>query len=585
MKRVCLLVSIAVALLPLDAAARQWTSRAGGFSVEAELVDVKDGNAVLKKTDGSQVSVALGTLSLGDVRYINEVLHSAEAGITGGKAESPAPVGGKTHVDSPPPEAKLTPATAATLKKLHYGWKKGQTLVYRVRIIGERGNDTENRSGDVTYKVRSTQLDEIRLAMTSKLKYETIVHHMHHEDDVLLPGRHVRFFSNADGTREAVIRIDPNGRLLESEGAAPLPYLLGDLAELIVEPLPATEQASWTITGDPGVAVVSLRYPYWRTSKAVFHEGVPAEEKTVYTVLGESGKQITIAKHYEMTSAATLAGKPRIEAAGDGRLKFDTERGVFASLDFDIQVTVRDSNKTEDTPLHISYRLLSEQDIAELAEDERKEKEEKEKKKQELTKPLTDKEIQTALDDLASDDAERIAASTKLLAEKKPQQPNTKVAKALESLMLHSENVGHRAAAAGALKNWGTEASVPSLLKALSDDWVGTRANAAEALCKYAPKNAVKPVAQLLASPHTRGSAAKCLKAIGPDAEDAVLAYIGNGDAWTRSEVCQLLGAIGTRKSLPALKKAILDDNWMVNNHAREAVKAIEARESLEPAK
>ncbi|MGD0818829.1 MAG: BREX system ATP-binding domain-containing protein, partial [Methanomassiliicoccales archaeon] len=51
--------------------------------------------------------------------------------------------------------------------------------------------------------------------------------------------------------------------------------------------------------------------------------------------------------HYEMTSAAMLNGKPKIEAFGEGKLKFDTQRSVFASLDFDMRVTVRDSNRTE----------------------------------------------------------------------------------------------------------------------------------------------------------------------------------------------------------------------------------------------
>ena len=76
--------------------------------------------------------------------------------------------------------------------------KKGETYVYRVRIIGERGNDTENRSGEVTYKVKSTRLGEIRLAMTSKMKYEAMANVQKY---VLLSGRHVRFHSNADGAK------------------------------------------------------------------------------------------------------------------------------------------------------------------------------------------------------------------------------------------------------------------------------------------------------------------------------------------------------------------------------------------------
>ncbi len=576
MKLVPLLVALTVALLAVPLAARQWTSRNGGFNVEAELLDVKDGKAVLKKADGSQISVPLSRLSLGDVRYINEALKAAEAGLVGNNPE-PAPAAAKPAAESAS-ATKLSPVTAATLKKLHYGWKKGQSYVYRVRIIGERGSDTENRSGDVTYTVKSTQLGEIQLAMKGDLKYSD---EFHSRRFILLPGRHVMFATNVDKPREASIRIDPNGRLLESKGDSPLPYLLGDLAELIVERFPAIEEASWTITGDPGLAVVTLHYPYWRFSRAAFREGVPADEKTVYTVLGEADNLITIAKHYEMTSAATLAGKPRVEASGDGRLRFDPQRGVFASLDYDIKVSVRDANKTEDTPLHISYRLLSDQDIAEAARDAQKAKSEAEAARREKERPLNDQEIAAALVDLASDDGQRVIAAAKLLAEKKPAQPNPKAAQGLESVMLKSENGGARAEAARALNNWATAESTPGLLKALRDDWAPVRANAIEALCKSAPKEAIRPVAQQLSNGMTRGAAAKFLKAAGTDAEEAVLAQFQSTDAWQRAEICRILEAIGTKKSLPALEKAVFDDNWMVNGPARKAVATIKSREGI----
>ena len=97
---------VVLTLLASAAAARHWTSRSGGFAVDGELVDVKDGNAILKKDDGTQVSVPLNKLSLGDVRYINNELKSAEAGITGGKAESPA-------ADKTQDEAAMQPVAAA----------------------------------------------------------------------------------------------------------------------------------------------------------------------------------------------------------------------------------------------------------------------------------------------------------------------------------------------------------------------------------------------------------------------------------------------------------------------------------------
>ena len=529
-----------------------------------------------KKADGKQVSVPLNKLSLGDVRFIKEAFREAEAGVIGGKAETPAAVAGKPQPEALPPAAKPAAVTAATLKKLRYGWKKGESYVYHVRVIGERGNDTENRSGNVTYKVKSTQFSEIQLAMTSNMKYVYIEHWRRY---VLLSGRHVGFVSNVDRLREAVIRIDPYGRLLERKGGAPLPYLLGDLSELIVEPLSRTEDASWTITSDPGIAVVSLHYPFWRSSQAVFREGVPAAERTVYSVVSESDNLIVISKQYEMSSAATLGGKPRIEATGDGRLKFDVQRGVFASLDFDIRVTVRDSNKTEETPLHISYRLLSEQDLAEEAKEAQKAKEEAEKAQREKVRPLTDKEIETALADLASDDRERVTACAKLLAEKKPQQPNPKIAQALEAVMLQSEDVARRSEAARSQALVHAPECCEPLEGAgrfLASGAVQRHGGAVQVFAQ-ASDQACGPATTNL---QTRGAAEKFLRASGPEAEDAVLSHVTNSDPWVRACVCELLESLGSKKSLPALEKAVTDDNWMVNGAARKSLAAIKAREA-----
>lgn len=51
--------------------ARTWTDNTGKYAVEAELVEVRDGNVHLRKTDGSVVSVPLERLSAADRRYLN----------------------------------------------------------------------------------------------------------------------------------------------------------------------------------------------------------------------------------------------------------------------------------------------------------------------------------------------------------------------------------------------------------------------------------------------------------------------------------------------------------------------------------
>jgi hypothetical protein len=445
-----------------------------------------------------------------------------------------------------------------------------------VKIVGDRGDYNEELAGNVTYKVKSVAADEIQLLMTSSLsggqRWAPV-------RIVILPGRHVRFHSEAQGPREVTLTIDSLGRVTRLEGNSSLPFLLGDLAQLMIEPLSPEKKGQWTIAGDAAVSVVQTQYPYFRFSPIALHEGVPATEKTVYAVESQTDKSISLTKHYELVTAATVGGKPRFEAAGDGKLTFSVERGVFNTLDAKMRVTVRDGNKTEEIPLHVTYRLLSEEELAKAALAAAEAKKAAEAAQREKARPLTDAEVDTAAADLSSGDSQRVDRALKLLHDKKPQKPSPKVAKALEPLLL-SENLTTRCGAAQAMRNWATRESVPTLIKALGDDWSNVRSDAIEAMIAYKPVEAVKPVAQKLLDHATRGVAAKFLKAVGADAEDPVLAILENSkDIWAQSEACKILEVIGTKKSLAALEKATKEENWMVNGAARKALSAVKLRE------
>lgn len=77
---------LSVAFPPHAAAARTWVSRDGKYTVEADLVDVEDGQAVLRRGDGSVLRVPLAKLSLGDVKYVQEAMAAANPA-----AAAPAP--------------------------------------------------------------------------------------------------------------------------------------------------------------------------------------------------------------------------------------------------------------------------------------------------------------------------------------------------------------------------------------------------------------------------------------------------------------------------------------------------------------
>ena len=62
-----------------DAVAREWVDRTGRYKTEAEFVELKDGKAVLKRSDGKTVSVPLEKPSVKDRRYIRKLIEQQSA--------------------------------------------------------------------------------------------------------------------------------------------------------------------------------------------------------------------------------------------------------------------------------------------------------------------------------------------------------------------------------------------------------------------------------------------------------------------------------------------------------------------------
>ena len=65
---------ILFSFIAASAAPRTWTDASGRYSVVAELIEVKDGTARLKKADGVMVAIQLDRLSRGDREYIQKLV-------------------------------------------------------------------------------------------------------------------------------------------------------------------------------------------------------------------------------------------------------------------------------------------------------------------------------------------------------------------------------------------------------------------------------------------------------------------------------------------------------------------------------
>lgn len=131
------------------------------------------------------------------------------------------------------------------------------------------------------------------------------------------------------------------------------------------------------------------------------------------------------------------------------------------------------------------------------------------------------------------------------------------------------------------LERIGTKECVPAAIKATLHSEAGVSWAAFRILERLKDERAIVPMAELLASPHHRHSAAGVLKAIGPAAEDTILKGLKHPNRDVMTECIKLLGEMGTEKSLKPLGPLARHRDMWVRRAAQEAGSAIALRAGI----
>lgn len=478
--------------------------------------------------------------------------------------------------------AVTTALGQANSPPLRYGWKQGQTYMYNVSVEADRGDFVEVLSGNPGYTVTAASNDNIKFTFSGTL----------HESRKQKPGKNVIVvgpprirtpFSPLSGvggafSRGHEITINPRGEIVSMEGSSQLPFLLGNLSELMLELLPEKNEATWSTSKDTAITLSNSLFP-----RPIFRnedqKQIKAVEKTTYTLEKVAGDTATIQKTYELRTTELVNGKPRFEISGRGPVTFDVKRGTPLAMEFQQTFAVREGNSTEETGLKITYKLLDEAEVAKIklaAEENRKVAEAKQK---ESAKPFDGSELEKALAGVKSGDQFKAGSALSTFQNKKPTEPNAEVAKAIESL-LASDNINTRIQAAKALENWATTDSAATLATALGDSNVFVRQSAMKALARVAPADGAELIAERLAELSDRNHAAQTLQSIGSSAEPALLKMLTHKEWQVRWETVKVLKEIGTKKSIDPLKPLQdKDDNVFVRQTSKQAIEAIQKRD------
>ncbi len=465
---------------------------------------------------------------------------------------APVPEGGKT----------ATP---------RYLWKEGQTHVYSVTVEVDQGDYLDILSGTPSFTVGKADQDGIQVTFRGALR----------ERQQAKPGKRILFgpsrispfspFTGVGSTpRSTELKISSRGEILSVKGSSQLPYLLGNLSQLLLEPLPKENEKAWKVTRD-----IAITQSEGRLGRPIVR---PADQKQLkatwevnYTIDQTRGDTAIIAKKTELRTAETVGGKPRFEIVGEGQLTFDLKNGLTSKLEFQQKLFVREANATEETPIKITATLLDEAERARLAKTA-------EGAPLFPNQPLGDDLQKQALADLKSGDKLRTLKALNLLQTKDPEKPNKELAQALEGLLTDKDQ-SLRFLASRALVKWAGPDSVLALTRALEDENISVRHNAMDALGRLKAEAATEPMARKLTSSQDRFKATQALQAMGSTAEAAVLKLADDKEWMVRSEVCKILKVIGTQKSVPALTALQNDPQALVKRQAKEALDAIAARQ------
>jgi len=472
-------------------------------------------------------------------------------------------------------------------QSVRYQGQPGQSFAYRVQITAEEAERIRTWQGVLSYEVRSVAEDRLTITCRGNLAETVKVRRGPAGAPIVLPlPPAIRFPIPRFGTgdpEEPMVVIRTNGEIVESRRLENLPYLLGYRETLVFEPL-GDEDGEWSKEKEIDVVVLERLGPVFAPAPMGLGEQVKkrlrAHELARYRIAGKTAEGVLIERKYTLRTDQEVAGRPCFEATGSGQIVFDLQLGRVRQLKWEHWITENEELRSLRSRVEVSAQLLCPEELAEL-EKRRKEGLEQAKARlaqQEKVHPLEPGEKEVLIEELKSRDFFRKLRAAERLARAERQEPAEPVCEALLPL-LESEQPNLRLMAARALVIWATPIAKAKLLETLRDRNPLLAGQAMLAIVPFASPEAAEIIADRI---NELPQAREALKQIGPPAEEAVLRELCRMPPGLRVSLLDLLGAIGTEKSLEVLD-GLLKQEPIDRPKIEEAIRAIQERLQATP--
>ena len=415
--------------------------------------------------------------------------------------------------------------------------------------------------------------------------------------------------------------VDKYGHIVEFEGDQDLPAVLGKAGLLFIEPLDPNAQPSWTISAETTISRVTepdrpfgnpFGGPFGGPPAVPFGpfgprppgfsprsrlpgmagrfgpqpepevEEIPAIERSNYRLGRELNNRVAISKTYEL-AATRKNGQQDMLIRGTGQLVFDLVSGVLSSLEYSAVIERFDGQASTKTPLTVRYSL---RDPAEVRREraEAQAQLEAQRNQEELEAKTPNPElVNQLLGDIRSAEGKfdawphlRRLAKLAIVEDKR-----SEVLKVAKNHLLNS-NSSIAESALLVLVHWGTSEQLPDFNAIVANKELSAfsmRKPAVEAIASFGKTEDVLPLIAFISESILSDPIAAALVAAGASAESSVLDAIANqSDHSARRKLIEVLGKIGTEKSIASLEMLANGDDLLLKFPARSALDAIRSR-------
>jgi len=359
---------------------------------------------------------------------------------------------------------------------LRYQWQPGGPFAYEIEITVDTPDSLETYRGRLVYTFKEAEGGVLRLTCSGGLtKSEKS------KRETSSSARNARTFgprgfsssarSTYPGLKQttSTLTMTPLGELRTLEGSSQLPWLLGNLSLLMLEPFPEDAAPSWE---EKGGVLMTRKGREQRKRYSPLHSpsGATAEEKELFAtgsascsfrLVKSEGDLVVIEKESDME----LGDEATLKIAGRGQWTFHRKLGIPEKLDFQQKVEISRENLSVSFPMTIKCHRYSEEEWNQIQEQERRKPEElaraaaearakaEEKARKEAAIPLTAAQKKSLIKDIKSGEHFKVKHALEKIAAKNVTDDDPELVAAIVPAT-KDDSVFIRRAAQAALRKW-----------------------------------------------------------------------------------------------------------------------------------